>query len=1135
MARLALSLLGSFQVNLDGKPVTDFESDRVRALLAYLAVEANRPHRRDALAALLWPDWPQRSALTNLRNALSNLRKTIGDRATAAPVLRVSRETIQFDLTSDCSVDVQTFRSSTAADQTATHLEQALELYRAPFLDGFGLDDSAPFEEWVQSTREQLHRQCLAALDQLAEHSEQRGDLTQAIEYAWRQIDLAPWQEQAHQRVMRLLALSGNRSAALSQYETCRRVLQQELNVEPSPETIALYEHIRAGDLASQADAFVVRALVRDKRDESRTTNLPVWLTPLVGRADMLAEIKDRLQDPNCRLLTLLGPGGSGKTRLAAEVAARLANTFPQGIHFVSLASLQAPENIVPTVAHTLGLSFQEQDDSLQQLLHYLRQKTLLLILDNFEHLISSPEPECESGVEIVNALLQAAPGVKVLITSRVGLNAQGEYLLPVPGMGYPEQSAATSDALTYSAVQLFIQDARRVRPGFDPTGDDLTPIVEICRLVQGMPLGILLAAAWMRMLSPAEIASKLAAHKLDFLESEWRDVPERQRSMRAVFDYSWRLLSERERQVLAGLSVFRGGFTFSTAQHIAKVDGTAATLRDLMGLINSSMLQRAPTGRYEIHELLRQYAEEKLRQLPDGEQATRDRHAAYFTTALRRWATDLQTTRQPDALAEMDAEHNNVRAAWAWAIKHGQINSLADGMRGLGLFCDWRARYKEGEKAFRAVAENIAANDSAQSIEQLELWASALAWQARFNQRLGRVESARELAQESLDALEELTLDGEDVRRQRALALEVIGEIELHLGNSVNGREPLAQSLALYRELNDRRSVANCLRSFGRLAERMGNYEWAAQMHQESVEISRALGTPRDTVDALLDLYVDLQCLGRYDESGRLLIESQTICEKLGDRAALAAVRYRMAMDQMDGSPAESLAMLEECVAAYADLGDRHRQMLALMRAGEAQMYLGRYAPARAALQESLAWYRKVDNRWGTGAALRLLGELALAQGRYAEAVHLAQESIVAFRRSGARSDVGWALACLGAAAAAAREFDQARQALAEALDVALEFRHRAAPTHILLGAALLAAGKGRAARAVELWAAASAYSSWFTTARSYQDIYRQHIAPVVDSLPRDVIAAAEERGRATDVWATLEELKREITFPSD
>ena len=476
--------------------------------------------------------------------------------------------------------------------------------------------DSAPFEDWAQVVREQLQRQCLAALEQLAEHYEQLGDLSKACDFAWKQVDLAPWQEEAHQRLMRLLALSGQRSAALAQYETCRHLLQQELGVEPSPGTVALYERIRDGEIGERREA------ARPLSGLPRPSSLPVWLTPFVGRQNALAEIHDRLQDPTCRLLTLVGPGGSGKTRLAAEAIARLDNAFPHGVYFVSLASLQSADHIVPAVAQAIGFLFQEQEEPRPQLLRYLRQKTMLLVLDNFEHLLGDSEPDREDGVEIVTALLQSAPGVKVMVTSRAGLNAQGEHILPVPGMGYPEQPLADlSAALEYSAVKLFIQDAQRVRPGFEPTGEDLAQVIQICQLVQGMPLGILLAAAWMRMLSPAEIAAQLAAHKLDFLEVEWHDVPERQRSMRAVFDYSWRLLSERERQVLAGLSVFRGGFTYPAVQQVATVDGAAATLRDLMGLVNSSMLQRTPAGRYEVHELLRQYAEEKLRESPEGYQ----------------------------------------------------------------------------------------------------------------------------------------------------------------------------------------------------------------------------------------------------------------------------------------------------------------------------------------------------------------------------------------------------------------------------------------------------------------------------------------------------------------------------------
>jgi predicted ATPase len=768
----------------------------------------------------------------------------------------------------------------------------------------------------------------------------------------------------------------------------------------------------------------------------------------------------------------------------------------------------------------------------------------MLLVLDNFEHLTAGPESDQEDGVGIVTALLQAAPGVKLLVTSRVGLNVQGEHLVPVPGMGYPEQPLANlAEALEYGAVKLFVQDAQRVRPGFEPTDDDLAHVIRICQLVQGMPLGLLLAAAWVRMLSPAEIAAQLAAHKLDFLEAEWHDVPERQRSMRAVFDYSWRLLSERERQVLAGLSVFRGGFTYPAAQQVAIVEGTAATLRDLMGLINCSMLQRTPAGRYEMHELLRQYAEEKLHQSPEVRHAVRDRHAAYYMAALRHQALELQGSRQQEALAEMDVESDNGWAAWSWTVKHGQVDRLAGGMEGMGAFCDWRARYQEGEKAFRIAADRLAsdgyvgdeyvadalvadvlvADDSSPSVEQLKLWASALAWQARFNQRLGQVEAARGQAHQSLDVLDELTLAGQDVRRQRALALQIIGEIELQLGNCQNGKEPLGQSLSLYRALDDRRSTANCLRSLGRLLERMGDYAQAAQLHGESVAICRALGAQRDTVDALLDLFIDLECMGRRQESERLLWESLAIARQLRDRAAITAVRYRLAMILMDSKPAEALALLKECVAVYVDLGDRHRWALALMRLGEAQMHLGRYEQARTALEESLAWYREVDNRWGVGAALDLLAGVAQVKGKYSQAWQLSQESAVAFRRSGAQADIGRAFSGLGMAAVGLGELDQARQNLAEARRVALAFRHDSAPIHVLVGLALLAAKEGNAERAVELWALVSRVSV-LTTSHFYQDLYRQHIAPAAAASPSGVVSVAEERGRAGNRWATLE-----------
>ncbi|MBI5029356.1 MAG: tetratricopeptide repeat protein [Chloroflexi bacterium] len=1130
MARLSLSLMGPFQATLDGQPVTSFESDRVRALLAYLAVESNRPHRREGLATLLWPNWPDRSALTNLRNALSNLRKAIGDRQASTPILQVTRETIQFDLASDSWVDVQMFQQLAAGDQSLEHLDQAIQLYRGPFLDSFGLKDSAPFEEWVQMLREQLSRQCLAALEQLAKYYEQQGDLSKATEYAWKQTDLAPWHERAHQRLMRLLALNDQRSTALAQYETCRRLLQQELGIEPSPETIALYEQIRDGKLVASETPQPQSS----SPALAQPSNLPVSLSPFIGRKELLAETQNRLQDSNCRLLTLIGPGGSGKTRLAIEAAAAQAHVFAHGVHFVSLAPLESTEAIVPTLAQTLGFSFEDEPEPLQQLLDHLRQKQMLLVLDNFEHLLKSDSSQ-ENSATIVTTILQAVPQIKVLVTSQIGLNLQGEFLLPVPGMSYPEQSLTNpSDALEHGAIQLFLQSARRVHPNWMPTDEDLTHVIEICRLVQGMPLGLMLAAAWMRILSPAEIVAKIAKHHgLDFLEAEWHDVPERQRSMRAVFDYSWRLLNEREQQSLAALSIFRGSFTYSAARQVANIEGSAATLRELLALVNSSLLQHTSTGRYEMHELLRQYAKEQLRAIPDAEQMARDRHADYYTAALRRWATELEGAQQQNALAEMDRERNNIRAAWAWSIERRQVNRLAEGMAGLGLYYDWRTRYQEGEKTFLELAERLVADDSAQSVEQLKLWGSALAWHARFSQRLGQTESARELAQQSLDVLEELTLVGEDVRPQRALALQIIGEIELHSGNSVNGREPLGQSLSLYRELGNRRSVANCLRSLGRLAERMGKYEWAVQLHQESVEICRTLGTQRDLIDSLLELSLDLQATGHLEDAERLRRESIAISEQLGDRAGLTTGLYRSALSLIDrGKFSESHTLLEQCVKAYADLGDRHRWALALMRLGNVKMHLGQYEPARSLLQESLNWYREVDNRWGIGASLWLIAELEGLEGRYSQACELLQESAGAFRRGGARADVGRALADLGIVTLWQGAQAQAREYLAEACHLTIKFHQYFMPVYVLIGAAMFAVEEGNGERAVELWARVCQVPT-VAQSRLYQDMFGKRIAAIAATLSREKIAAAEERGRARDLWAIVEELQATIFHP--
>jgi DNA-binding SARP family transcriptional activator len=447
---LSIRLLGSFQVSLGGEPVTGIESDKVRALLAYLAVEAGQPHRRERLAGLLWPDLPEQAARNNLRVALANLRKVIGDlarpdAARADPAfLSTTRQTIQLNPAASCWIDVTALTDQLEARgrprRVIRQLAEAVELYRGGFLEGLSLPDSREWEEWVLLKREQLQREVVAGLRRLAGWHERRGEYQQALPYARRQVSMEPWQEHGQRQVMRLLALTGQRNAAIAQYQGLVRMLAADLGVEPEDETEALYRRIREGQ--------ELRALA-----PGLPHNLPNFLVPLAGRESELDEIHAHLQNPGCRLLNLVGPGGSGKTRMALEVAADLvcgaavhgidthpASHLADGVFFVSLAQLRSAEEITTTVADALGLTFGSGHSPFQQLLGLLRRKQTLLILDSFEHLL-------EGGADWVTDVLKAAPGVQILVTSRSRLNLHFETPFPVARMAISDEKALAADA----------------------------------------------------------------------------------------------------------------------------------------------------------------------------------------------------------------------------------------------------------------------------------------------------------------------------------------------------------------------------------------------------------------------------------------------------------------------------------------------------------------------------------------------------------------------------------------------------------------------------------------------------------------------------------------------------------------
>ncbi len=1112
MPRLSIRLLGPLQVTLDGEPITGFESDKVRALLAYLATETASPHRRERLAGLLWPERPESVARTNLRVALSDLRQAIGDRRAMPPFLSITRRMLQFNLESEVWIDVSALATllepQPTVSRTVQHLEEAVTLYRGGFLEGFSLPDSAAFEEWVLLTRESLARRALRVLKRLAHYHEGRGAYERALRYARRQVEMDPWGEPGQRHVMRLLALTGQRNAALAQYASLCQTLAEELGVEPEDETTALSLRIRDG-----ADLPVPPA--------GPPHNLPAPLTPFVGRKADLAAIIQRLRDPACRLLTLVGPGGCGKTRLALEAARELAvwipvqpfdRAFAHGIYFVSLAPLQAVDGIVPAVAEALGLAFHTGGDPRQQLLDYLRQKQMLLILDNFEHLL-------EGGVGWVVDVLATAPEVRVLVTSRFRLNLRAEHLFLVAGMAMPDEKAlAAGDPVVlgqYDGIELFSIGAARALPAFRLAADNAADVARICRLVDGMPLGILLAAAWIDSMAPAQIARQIG-RSLDFLEGDWLDLPTRQRSLRAVFDHSWTLLSEHEREALGALSVFRGGFAFEAVQAV-----TGASLRELRRLVNQSLLHVTPSGRYEVHELLRQYAAEKLAAAGRAS-AVGDAHSAYYATALQQWGVDLQGARQQEALAEMEVEIENARVAWNWAARGGKVARLGRALDGLCHFYEWRVRYREGEAACRLAAEELV---TSASVKGQRLSARLLVWQGTFTYLRGHIDLATPLLRRGLALLEELEEKGHDTRSEQAHALLHIAEATLDVDREAT-KGYCEGSLALYRAVGNPWGTAKVLALLGATRRRLGLYGTETrQLLEESLALRRSLGDRRGIARTLGLLGNLIAFRGQLEESAHLYRESISFHREIGDERSNRELQGDLVFVLLGlGEFEEAGLHVEENLAICKNLGSKRELAYALSVSSFAELHHGRHERARADAEESIALAREVDFKWTLGSALWYLGCAALAGEAYVEAEQWLRESAAVLRELVHQDGLAGIRATQAIAALRLEQPLLARECLCESVRTVVEVGGYYSPLPTLTALALYVADRGSVERAVELYALASC-SPLVAHSRWYEDVAGRHIAALAAALPPDVAAAARERSRKQDLAVALAE----------
>ena len=661
---------------------------------------------------------------------------------------------------------------------------------------------------------------------------------------------------------------------------------------------------------------------------EPVTSDLPLPATPLLGRESELAALERLFKNPECRLLTLTGMGGIGKTRLAIEFAIHQQKLFSDGVFYVPLAPINSVELVIPTIAEVLGCPFSGPMDLKEQLIKYMRvrfKRSALLILDNLEHLIA----QSAAIVEFVFELLQRLPHVKILTTSRERLNLHGEWMYELHGLPVPP-AEFVSNLEDYSAVVLFIQAARRIQPDFSPRQEDAEQLVHICRLVDGIPLAIELAAAWMGFLTCAEIAEEIQSN-IDFLSTSMCDMPARHRSLRATFDHSWSLLSAQEKKVLARLSVFRGGFDRRAAEKVAD-----ATLSLLASLISKSLVQHTDTGRYDLHEVIRQYATAHLEEDPSIHTETCDCHSDFFLRFVADRENALKSAAQQAAMRELSREMENIRVAWGRAIKRKEFMLIGSTVRSLGWMFEVAGLLHEGIEQLEQLIQALQLEAPSESSDRT--LGTALAHQGLLYFRKGQFIHSQELYKKSITILRP---SGNQLLL--ADALVYLGIITHLSGDFETAQALLEEGLACAQTADDGWIAAFAILNLGYIASQRGFYNEGYQQMLQGLQTWRALGDPHSITMGLNFMVPTLLRLGRHEEAIASMYESIALCEQTRNRWGMGTAHRFL-----------GLALAEE----------------------------GKYEEAKIELQKSLEIFSDYTEGWDIARTLTYLGDLTQKVG---------------------------------------------------------------------------------------------------------------------------------------------------------
>jgi predicted ATPase/DNA-binding SARP family transcriptional activator len=849
---LSISLFGRFEARLDTVPLGGFDYNKVRALLAYLAIEHKQPHTRAALCALLWPDLGENAARQNLSQALTRLRQVLGDKQAHVPFLLSTTDTVQLNPVASLAVDVNTFSTLITTAERHPHrgwhlctscaikLQAAVRWYQGDFLAHFYLSDSDPFEEWALPLRQRLRSRMLSALERLVRYAEWRGDFTQAIEIAHQQIGLEPFRDDAHREMMRLLALSGQHRAALLHYENFCQLLESELGAAPEPETITLYEQILSDPIHEHLRHTI-----------SPPSSIPAAPTALVGRERDVQSVCDQLtggaQTPPARLLTITGAPGMGKTRLALEIAQRLRFDFEEGVHWIELAPVLEAERVPAAVADALEIKEHPRRTLETMVAEQLAPQHRLLILDNFEHLLDA--------ASFVAMLLRACPTLSILITSRAPLHLRAEVQYSLEPLGLPAADATPDITANTEAVQLFAHRARAIHPEWYLTAETIPAVAALCRRMDGLPLAIELIAPRLKSLSATEILQQFES-PLNAAPPGPRDMPARHRTLRNAIQWSYGRLTKDEQMVFTHLGLFPSGGTVESTQ--AVVGNSVSVMPLLESLHDTSLLHtRRDHGNTRFYQLetIREFAGEQLATNGEAEIAT-ERFIAYFVQLANEAYVQLLGSEQATWSTRLAAEQDNIRAALRRALDTHRIEAILRIATGTWRFWWQRGNLRE---ALGWLETGLAEPEQAPPLVRTR----ALRAAGVLAMGLSEYGQARRLLEEAAEvALHANAIyDHGSARTNLGMVLREQGDFKAACAY-------LEQSAALMRTLEDPRLVKFPLIILASLYVRMGKIDQAAALYDECLWLNRDLGDTEGTANALYGIGSIHHARGDYEQA---------------------------------------------------------------------------------------------------------------------------------------------------------------------------------------------------------------------------------------------------------------------------